>query len=111
MRDLAVAFWRFDEADEHDLLEVERLHGSRGCRKLTFAAIDKDQLRQRFLFFLLTLVAAIDGLVYRCEIVCTLDASNDESSILCTCRFSVFEDDDARDILRAGDVRNIERLD
>ena len=46
VRDLVVLFRRFDEADEHYLLEIERLHRGGRRRQLAFAAVDEDQSRQ-----------------------------------------------------------------
>src|SRR4051812_40264036 len=111
MRDLVVSLWRLYEADECDLLEIESTHRRGGRRKLPFAAIDEYELRQRLLFIELTSITAKNCLVHRCKIFCTFDSADNEPAIAASCRFAVLENDNARHIHRAADIRDIERLD
>src|SRR5690606_15575359 len=111
VRDLVVTLRRFDEADEHNLFEVEELHRGRGGRKLSLAAVDKDELRQRRLLLDRSPIASKDGLVHRRKIVRSLDGLDDETPICGTRGLTVLENDDARDILRTGNIRDVEGLD
>ena len=102
VRYLVMPLWRFDEADEHYLFEIERLHRGRGGRKLAFAAVDKYELRQRLFF-----VDACGG-TGRKTASC-IDAKSLAPSTVriikrrysCTCRLAVLKYDDAGDIFRA----------
>src|SRR2546423_697180 len=102
---------RFYQTDQHYLLKIERLHRGRGGGKLAFATVDKNYVRQRRLLIERSFVAAIDCLVDRGKIICTLDRPDNKSAIVCPRRFTVLKYHDSRDIFRPRNIRNIKRLD
>src|SRR4051794_3927394 len=108
VRDLVVPLRRLYQTDERDLFEIERLHRRRGRRQLTFPTVNKNQLRQRFLLGEHALVATKDCFIHRREIVRTVYGSDYESTVLGTRWFAVLENNDAGNILCAGDIRDVE---
>src|ERR1043166_9453535 len=100
----AVSLWRFDQSDEHYLFQIEIAHCCGCSRELAFPAVDKNDLRQRFLLVHCPPVAPKNRLIHRRKIIRTLNAADDKSSILCTRGFAVLKDDDAGDVFTARDV-------
>jgi hypothetical protein len=94
-----VAFWRFDEADEHYLFEVKRAHRLCRSRQLAFTTVDEDKLRQGFFLLLLAPVSAKNCLVHRGKIIRAFDRANDKTPVFSSSRLAVLEDNDARDVL------------
>ena len=112
VRDLVVAARRLDDADHRDGFEIELAHRRR--RRAESCPLPPSIMTRsgsRLALVELPAVAAKDGLVHRGQVVRALDGLDAELAVLGAVHLAVLADDHPGDVLRARDVRDVERLD
>src|SRR5690349_6567295 len=102
---------RLHDADHRNRFETEFAHRFRGAVELTFAAVDHDQIGQRFAFFKQPAITPRHYFAHRGNIIHALDAANAKLAILSAVHLAVVANDHAGDVLRALNVRDVKRLD
>src|SRR5690349_21180524 len=100
-----------DDADHRDCFQTEFTHGHARRAELRLAAVDHDQIRQRFSFFKQTSIPPRYDLMHGREVVRAFNAPDAKLAILGPVHATVVANDHARDVLRTLDVRDVKPFD
>ena len=102
---------RLDDADHRHSFEIEFAHCFGGGVNLGLAAVDHNQIRQSLFFITHAAITAQHRFVHRGKIVGAFDPANLEFAILVAIHLAVLANDHAGHVLRALNVRYVERFD